>query len=79
MNDMYVVIHFSEDGDPPIIKRMSGDEIKKHLKDEYWGSRPKFVQPGQEINTDFMGNAIMIIKGEIMVPKAVQVATEWEL
>ena len=77
MNDKYVVIHFNEDGDPPSVDEMTGDDLKEKLKEDYWGSRPKFAQPGKRVDGSFVG--LVVIKGEIIVPKAVQVATEYDL
>lgn len=79
MNDSYIVISFSEDGDPPIVKTMTADELKGKLKEHWWGERPKFVQPCKQFDAGSSGGALMIIKGEIVVPKAVQVTTEYEV
>jgi hypothetical protein len=79
MDEKFVVISFNEDGDPPIVKSMTGDELKAKLKENWWGERPKFVQPCKQFDAGSSGGALMIIKGEIIVPKAVQVATEYDL
>jgi hypothetical protein len=74
----FVVISFNEDGDPPSVQEMSKDELQKRLKEQYYGSRPVFAEPGQEINPDrFVG--LIVIEGKIIKPKPVQVATEYDL
>jgi len=74
----YVVISFNEDGDPPSIEQMDGDTLKDRLKEKYWGDRPRFAEPGKEIETaSFTG--IVVIEGKIIEPKAVQVAVEYDL
>lgn len=73
-----VVISFNEDGDLPSIKEMSKEEFKKRLKEDYYGSRPVFAEPGQPIDQGhFVG--LVVIEGKIIKPKAVQVATEYDL
>lgn len=79
MDDNYIVMKYNEDGDAPSVTNMSADELREKLKENYWGERPTFAQPGQNVNGDHSGAVLVIIKGEIVVPKPVQVATEWEL
>lgn len=76
--DSVVVLYFNEDGDPPSVEPMSKDELRKRLKEDYWGSRPVFAKPGKDINTaDFAG--LVIIEGKVIQPRPVKVATEYDL
>lgn len=73
-----VVLYFNEDGDPPSVEPMSKDQLRQKLKENYWGSRPVFAEPGKEINTaNFSG--LVIIEGQIVKPRAVKVATEYDV
>lgn len=74
----YVVISFNEDGDPPSINEMDEDTLKDRLKENYWGSRPQFAEPGKEIDTDTFAG-VVVIEGKIIKPKPVQVVTEYDL
>lgn len=76
---MYFVIRNS-DGDTRI-RQMTAEELKKALKEENWGSDPDFIQPNSKYDSDtnYWGNALMIIKGEIIVPKPKQTVTEYEV
>jgi hypothetical protein len=77
-DDRYVVIKYNEDGDLPDVKEMSGDELRGKLKENYWGERPNFAEPGKEVHgSRFSG--LVVIKGQIIKPKPVQVATEYDL
>ena len=74
----YVVISFNEDGDPPSVTQMSADELRGRLKEDYWGSRPVFAEPGKPVDSGrFAG--LVVIEGKIIKPQAVQVATEYDL
>lgn len=74
----YVVIGFNEDGDPPSVTQMSGDELRRRLKEDYWGSRPVFAESEKPIDSE-MFSGLVIIEGRIVTPKAVQVTTEYDL
>lgn len=79
--DTVVVIYFSEDGDLPIIRQMPKAEFAKQLKQrEADGSGPpKFVKPAPEIDASHIGNEMLVIEGRMLMPKPVQVVTEYEL
>lgn len=77
MTPQYVVIRFNEDGDPASVEQMSGDTLRERLKEGYWGERPKFAHPGSPIHESFVG--LVIVRGEIIEPRPVQVATEYDL
>lgn len=79
MGNTVVIVHYSEDGDIPSVEQMSKDEFKKRLKENYYGEKPDFVQPAQSIDGGSQGSAILVIEGQMIVPKPVQVVTEFEL
>jgi hypothetical protein len=73
-----VVISFNEDGDPPSVTELSKEEFRKRLREDYYGSRPVFAEPGKPVDSDrFVG--LVVIEGKIVKPKAVQVTTEYDL
>jgi hypothetical protein len=73
-----VIISFSEDGDPPSVQEMEGKEFLEMLDAGDYGESPKCAEPGEKIDTDrFCG--LIVIKGEIVKPKAIEVAKRYEL
>lgn len=76
---MYFVIRNS-DGDTSICQ-MTAEELKKALQEDDWGSNPDFIKPDSKYDrdTNYWGRKLMIIKGEIIVPKAKQTVTEYEV
>lgn len=75
----YVVIYLNEDGDRPSVEQMSGVELRKRLKEKYWGERVKFAEDGpSRVETEYFVGLI-IVKGQIVQPRPVQVTTEYDL
>lgn len=70
------VISFNEDGDIPSIDTMSEEKFLQQLEEHYWGEDPKFADKDTDTSC-FVG--ILVIKGEIVQPKPVEVATRWEI
>jgi hypothetical protein len=79
VGDTVVIVHYSEDGDIPSVEQMSKDEFKKRLKENYYGERPDFVKPEARIDGGSQGNSILVIEGRMILPKPVQVVTEFDL
>lgn len=54
---------------------------KKKLKEDYWGTGKKFILPNDIFDCDpnYWGGKLLIIKGEIIVPKAKQTIIEYEV
>ncbi len=80
MADKYYVIISSEDGEPSV-KEMTKEQVLKmfvpnEYGDYYYGKREALSElPGDISNFD----GVVIIKGEIVVPKPRKVVTEYEL
>lgn len=75
----YFVIRGSEDGDASISAH-TAEDLNKKLAEGYWGEAgPKWATalPGFDIR-EFSPYGV-IIKGEIVVPKAVDVVKSWEV
>lgn len=72
----YYVIHNS-DGDT-LITALTEDELKKRLTEQYWGP-VGFLSKLSENDTNYWGENILIINGDIVVPNAVQTITEYNV
>ena len=81
MSELYFVVSSSEDGID--VQAMKSEQLKRAIKEEYWGSEMSFVDEVPETDKGcFLGTdegAILIIKGEIVVPKPKTVVKEWEV
>jgi hypothetical protein len=72
----YFVIRNS-DGDT-YVDEVSEEVLQLRLTEEYYGPRGFLKKiPGND--TNYWGNNILIIKGSIVVPQAVQTVTEYKL
>jgi len=76
MNEMYYVLCPSEDGLSVTVLDKSA--LEKRLDDGYWGDR-KVVGEIPEDNHNYWGRVLVIIKGQVVKPVPVSVATEWRL
>lgn len=76
----YFIIHNSEDGEVSV-HQMDAEELQKKLKEDYWGTGKKFILPNDIFDCDpnYWGGKLLIIKGEIIVPKAKQTIIEYEV
>ena len=72
----YFVIH-NTDGDTTVTTFTEG-QLTKRLADEYWGP-VGFLSKVPDNDTNHWGENILIIKGEVCVPKAVQTVTEYKV
>ena len=77
-NIMYFVIT-NNDGNT-LIRRYTRAQLEKNLDERYWGDIPVFKSTLSELDTNYWEEgSILIIKGEIAVPKPKKVVEEWEL
>lgn len=81
-HENYFVLTSGEDGIS--ISMISKKELEKSLKEKDWGDKVKFLDRVPDIDKGCWGQdedeeAIIIIKGEIVVPKAVKRVTEYEV
>lgn len=75
----YVTIYLNEDGDRASVEQMSGSELRKRLKEQYWGARVRFADSGpSRVETEYFVGLI-VIRGQVVEPRPVQVATEYDL
>jgi hypothetical protein len=74
----YFVIHCNEDGET-FVEPLTADELKKRLAEDYWGENPEIADSIPRANTAYWHGRLVIIRGEIFVPKAVQRVTEWDV
>jgi hypothetical protein len=77
---MYFVIHNSEDGEASV-HQMGAEELQNKLKADYWGTGKRFLSSDDTFSCDpnYWGGKLLIIKGEIIVPKPKQTVTEYEV
>lgn len=72
-----IVICCDEDGD------ISFEHVPKNvfldrLKEQYYGEKPTFANPGSNPDlSKFVG--LIVIQGDVCVPRAVKVSTEYRL
>lgn len=85
MPDKYYVIHTGTDGETRISVETEKSLLKK-IKEKYWGSDVNFAEDEDfAISNHFncqlgdTGDVLIILKGPIVTPKAVQKITEWEI
>lgn len=77
MSDIVIVISCNEDGDKSI-DRMRKEEFLARLKRDCYGSKPVFQPAGTVPNLDCF-SGLIVIEGDVIVPKAVQRVTEYEI
>ena len=78
--EKYFIISNS-DGDTTVTE-MSKEELLLAIEENYWGDRtPMTLQDYHESRSDtnYWGESIMIIKGNIVVPTPKQVITKFEI
>lgn len=74
----YFVIDTSADGDH-YIEALTKEQLAGRLNNHDWGDDPKFLDGLPEFNMNYWGNSTLIIKGEIVVPKAKEKITIYEV
>lgn len=72
----YFVI-YNGDGDTRVTKHTEAD-LKAKLAEGYWGEKG-FLNKSFESDTNYWGDNILIIKGDVVVPQAVQTVTEYKI
>jgi len=83
MSQTYFIIKSGEDGisidavsKAELSKRITPDEDGQH----YYGDAPMFLRSVPEIDKGyFMVDGMLVIKGEIVIPKPVAKITEYEI
>ena len=73
----YFVI-YNDEGDTGV-EVLSKAELEKRLDEHWYGESPQFFYgTPEESDTNYWGGGILVIKGEIVTPRAKQVVTAWE-
>ncbi len=73
----YFVISNSE-GDTTITP-LSKDQLLERINEHYWGRREYLSEIPQGRDTNYWGNSVLIIKGEIITPAAKEKVIEYEI
>ena len=74
---MYFLIHCSEDGDVSVDK-YEKDALLLAIKENYYGDIG-FFDKMPDGGVMYWGNRVLIIKGEIVIPKPVEVVKKYEI
>lgn len=72
-----ILIQCSEDGDKSI-SFVREETFLNDLNNGHYGERPIFAKPGEKIDLDCF-SGIIVIKGEVVSPKPVNVVKKYEL
>ena len=72
-----ILIHCDEDGDKRF-EIIPEEKFLKDMNDGSYGDNPKFASPDEKIDMDYFCGYILI-RGEIIQPKAVDVVKRYEL
>lgn len=75
--NVVIVISGTRDGDK-YIYRMTKHELLSKLKERHWGEDVKFADAGTVPELDgFVG--LIVIKGDVVAPRPIDVVKEWDL
>jgi len=74
----YFMITVSDDGDVRADGPMSADKLKSEL-DELSGGQPVQFAERAPPDLSMLGSLVLVIKGEIVVPQPVNVATSYRI
>ncbi len=77
MKEQYFIISNS-DGDTTI-DVFTKEQLLKAIQEQYWGEREILTEIPADSDTNYWGNAILIIKGNIVTPVAKQVITKYDI
>lgn len=82
MKSQYVIVVSSSDGDVTI-QRLTREQLSQRLKEHYWGNEPRFLAVADFGQSDWLDltarGGIVIIDGDVIVPKPKQVVVEYEV
>lgn len=77
MNETYFVINNS-DGDTTVTE-LTKEQLLKAIQEEYWGRKELFTKLPKDLDTNYWGDGILIIKGKIVTPIPEQVITKYNI
>lgn len=78
--DSYIVIH-SAGSDGVFISQHTQEDLEKKLDERYWGNTTEIVPelPSETSIEYWRGHLLVVIKGKVIVPKAVETVTKFKL
>lgn len=76
MTKEYIVISTSEDGIH--VNHLSREDLLARLAENYYGD-VEFKNSISETDPNYWGTKLLIIKGDIVVPEAVKVVTQFKV
>ena len=74
---MYIVIRTGADGIS--IDQMPKDLLEKQLEERYWGRVTCATELPKNSDSETWDESLIIIKGEVVVPEAVQTVTKYRV
>jgi hypothetical protein len=77
MINTYFVISNSE-GDTRV-SMVTKQELLTRINENYWGEREYLSEIPDELDTNYWGNNVLIIKGEVVSPVAKEKVIEYEI
>ncbi len=77
MNKSYFVITNS-DGDT-CVDMITEEKLLKRLDEKYWGEDVKFLNEIPTSDTNYWGETVLIVGGEIVVPKPKEIVVSYNL
>ena len=76
MAEKYYVLYPGEDG--MTVCELTKEQLERRLAEEYYGRR-EFLDHVPEGDHNYWGPTILILKGEVVVPKVVKVVEKYEV
>ena len=74
----YFVIDSTEDG--VAIEKVERDELLRRLKEDWYENRAFATDMPKESDPAYWtGGTVVLIKGTVITPKAIEVVTDWEI
>ena len=73
MKEMYYVIGFET------VQEMTKEVLLERIEEDYYGNGTQYQENALEGDPNYWGESIMVIKGNIVVPKPVETVTKYEV
>jgi len=76
MENYFVITN--SDGDTHV-SQITKEDLLEKLNENYWGSRVFFDKMPKDSDTNYWGDSVLIIKGEIVAPSEEKVVTQYKI